>query len=65
MCVLTVFCVSNPGLDNFLKNVGTLVESIKIQANLMEDSVSDAVFEIQDCVDRMLKKMAKLNLFNE
>jgi hypothetical protein len=31
----------------------------------MEDSVSDAVFEIQDCVDRMLKKMAKLNLFNE
>ena len=37
----------------------------KSSSNLMEDSVSDAVFEIQDCVDRMLKKMAKLNLFNE
>lgn len=37
----------------------------KSSSNLMEDSVSDAVFEIQDCVDRMLKKMANLKLFDE
>jgi hypothetical protein len=37
----------------------------KSSSNFIEDSVSDAIFEIQDCVDRMLKKMAKLNLFNE
>ncbi len=34
-------------------------------SNLMEDTVSDAVFEIQEVVDRMLKKMSNLNVFNE
>lgn len=34
-------------------------------SNLMEDTVSDAVYEIQEVVDRMLKKMSNLNLFNE
>ena len=51
-------CVTD-GIDNFLENVGTSVESIKIQENLMGDSETSEIewnkSFFRDCFDTVVK----------
>ena len=53
------------GLGNQLFEYAAAITTQKGSSNMLDDSLSDGVIEMQERVDTLLRKMTALNIFND